>query len=35
MQKIKSAALALPALLLAGCVGYGTYSMGLFNTRID
>ena len=23
------------ALLLAGCVGYGTYSMGLFNTRIE
>ena len=23
------------ALLLAGCVGYGAYSMGLFNTRIE
>ena len=23
------------ALLLAGCVGYGTYSMGLFNTHIE
>ena len=23
------------ALLLAGCVGYGTYSVGLFNTRIE
>ena len=32
---VKALFTAFLALLLAGCVGYGTYSMGLFNTRIE